>query len=185
MAGARSVVNWLVGEEGHVLLQLSESTILSVARGVIGAAIIESILIAIGLVVADVPAAGIWTFLVLVLSIIQIPPLLVIVPMVVYVLSASEPFGATVFIICGALAVAVDTFLKPVLLGRAADAPMLVVLMGAIGGMMLSGIVGLFVGAVILTLGWELLQYTLTKGETPESESPHSEQEAVESSGHG
>jgi len=185
MAGARSVVNWLVGEEGHVLLQLSESTILSVARGVIGAAIIESILIAIGLVVADVPAAGFWTFLVLVLSIIQIPPLLVIVPMVVYVLSASEPFGATVFIICGALAVAVDTFLKPVLLGRAADAPMLVVLMGAIGGMMLSGIVGLFVGAVILTLGWELLQYSLTKGETPESESPHSEQEAVGSSGHG
>ena len=185
MAGARSVVNWLVGEEGPVLLHIAESTIRSVARGVLGVAIIESILIAIGMVVADVPAAGFWTFLVLVLSIIQIPPLLVIVPMAVYVLSASEPFGATVFIICGALAVAVDTLLKPVLLGRAADAPMLVVLMGAIGGMMLAGIVGLFVGAVTLTLGWELLQYSLTKDDAPANETPSAEQEAVESSGQG
>ncbi len=183
MAGARSIVNWLVGEEGPVLLHISESTIHSVARGVLGAAIIESILIAIGMVVADVPAAGFWTFLVLVLSIIQIPPLLVLVPMTVYVLSASEPLGATVFIICGALAVAVDTFLKPVLLGRAADAPMLVVLMGAIGGMMLAGIVGLFVGAVVLTLGWELLQYSLTKDDAPASEPPRPEQEVLESSG--
>jgi predicted PurR-regulated permease PerM len=185
MAGARSVVDWLVGEEGPVLLHISESTIRSVARGVLGVAIIESILMAIGMVVADVPAAGFWTFLVLVLSIIQIPPLLVAVPMAIYVLSASEPLGATVFIICGVLAVAVDTLLKPVLLGRAADAPMLVVLMGAIGGMLLAGIVGLFVGAVVLTLGWELLQYSLTKGDAPESEPPHSEQEAVESSGQG
>jgi len=185
MAGARSVVNWLVGEEGPVLLHISESTIRSVARGVLGVAIIEAILIAIGMVIADVPAAGFWTFLVLVLSIIQIPPLLVLVPMTIYVLAASEPVGATVFIICGALAVAVDTFLKPVLLGRAADAPMLVVLMGAIGGMMLAGIVGLFVGAVILTLGWELLQYSLTQGDAPADETPRPEQEAVESSDQG
>jgi len=185
LAGARSVVNWLVGEEGPVLLHLSESTIRSVARGVLGVAIIEAILMAIGMVVADVPAAGFWTFLVLVLSIIQIPPLLVIVPMAAYVLSASGPFGATVFIICGILAVAVDTLLKPVLLGRAADAPMLVVLMGAIGGMMLAGIVGLFVGAVTLTLGWEILQYWLREVDAPANETPRPEQEAAESSGQG
>ena len=185
MAGARSVVNWLVGEEGPMLLHISESTIRSVARGVLGVAIIEAILIAIGMVVADVPAAGFWTFLVLVLSIIQIPPLLVLVPMTVYVLSTSEPFGITVFIICGVLAVAVDTFLKPVLLGRAADAPMLVVLMGAIGGMMLAGIVGLFVGAVVLTVGWELLQYSLTKGDAPADETPRPERETAESSSQG
>jgi len=57
--------------------------------------------------------------------------------------------------------------------------------MGAIGGMMLAGIVGLFVGAVTLTLGWELLQYSLTKGDAPVSEPPHSEQGTVDSSGHG
>jgi len=185
MAGARLLVNWLVGEEGPVLLHISESTIRSVARGVLGVAMIESILIAIGMVVAGVPAAGFWTFVVLVLSIIQIPPLLVVAPMTVYVLSASEPLGATVFIICGVLAVVVDTFLKPVLLGRAADAPMLVVLMGAIGGMMLSGIIGLFVGAVVLTLGWELLQHSLTAGGMSANETPRPAQETVESSDQG
>jgi predicted PurR-regulated permease PerM len=185
MAGARSLVNWLVGEEGPVLLHISETTIRSVARGVLGVAMIESILIAIGLVVAGVPAAGFWTFLVLVLSIIQIPPLLVLVPLTVYVLSASGPLGVTVFIICGVLAVVVDTLLKPVLLGRAADAPMLVVLMGAIGGMMLSGIVGLFVGAVVLTLGWELLQYSLKARDVSANEIPPPAQETAASSDQG
>jgi predicted PurR-regulated permease PerM len=182
LTGARSLMNWLVGEEGPVLLHISETTIRSVARGVLGVAIIESILVAIGMVVADVPAAGFWTFLVLVLSIIQIPPLVILVPMTIYVLSASAPLGATVFIICAVLAVAVDTLLKPILLGRAADAPMLVVLMGALGGMMLAGIVGLFVGAVVLTLGWELLQYSLRAGEESANETPRPAQETEESS---
>jgi predicted PurR-regulated permease PerM len=182
MVGARTVVNWLVGEEGPVMLHISESTIRSVARGVLGVAVIEAILIAIGMVVAGVPGAGFWTFLVLVLSIIQIPPLLVLVPMTVYVLSASEPVGITVFIICGVLAVVVDTFLKPILLGRAADAPMLVVLIGALGGMMLGGIVGLFVGAVVVTLSWELLQHSLRVSNEQASETPSPAREAVESS---
>ena len=129
------------------------------ARGVLGVAIIESILVAIGLIAAGVPAAGFWTFLILVLSIVQVPPLLTLVPLTIYVLSTTGPFGATVFIICGALVVAVDTFLKPILLGRTADAPMLVILLGAIGGMMLWGIAGLFVGAVILVLCWEGLTF--------------------------
>ena len=161
MAGVRLVVHWLVGERGPLLLSMSEATVRSVARGVLGVAIIESILAAIGMMFAGVPAAGFWTFLILVLSIIQIPPLLILVPMIFYVLSTAEPFGATVFVILSILAIAVDTFVKPVLLGRTADAPMLVILMGAIGGMMLAGIVGLFVGSVVLVLGWELLQFSL------------------------
>jgi len=171
LKGARSVVHWLIGEKGPELLHVTETTVRSVARGVLGVAIIESVLVAIGMIVADVPAAGFWTFLILVLSIIQIPPMLVLIPMAIYVLSASEPFGATVFIVLGILAVAVDTFLKPVLLGRAADAPMLVVLIGAIGGMMVAGIVGLFVGAVVLVLGWELLRFSLEEADAPAAES--------------
>jgi len=172
LKGTRSVIHWLIAERGPELLHLTETTVRSVARGVLGVAIIESVLAAIGMIVAGVPAAGFWTFLLLVLSIIQIPPMLVLIPMAIYVLSASEPFAATVFIILSTLVVAVDTFLKPVLLGRAADAPMLVVLIGAIGGMMLAGIVGLFVGAVVLVLGWEILQYWLEGDDAPTSESP-------------
>lgn len=174
--GVCRVMNWLVGERGPLLISLSESTIRSVARGVLGVAIIESILAAIGMVIAGVPAVGFWTFLILVLSTIQVPPLVVLIPMIVYVLSASEPFGAVIFIILSILIVLVDTFLKPILLGRTADAPMLVILMGAIGGMILAGIIGLFVGAVVLMLAWELLQFAMEQSGGPASESPASSQ---------
>ena len=179
-AGTRAVVNGLVGERGPLLLAESETTVRSVARGVLGVAIIESIVAAIGMIAAGVPAAGFLTFLILVLSIVQVPPLLVLVPMIVYVLSAAETFGATVFVICSILVVGIDTFLKPVLLGRTADAPMLIVLLGAIGGMMVWGIVGLFVGAVILVLCWGALEFWVKEGAAPATESPHLPQEPVE-----
>jgi predicted PurR-regulated permease PerM len=180
-AGIRSLVNWLTGERGPLLIAISEATVRSVARGVLGVAIIESIVAAIGLVSAGVPAAGFWTFLILVLSIVQFPPLLVMVPLMFYVLSVAGPFGATVFVICTILVVGIDTFLKPVLLGRTVDAPMLVILMGAIGGMMLVGIVGLFVGAVVVVVGWELLQFSLEEGDAPAVESPPLPQMPMES----
>jgi predicted PurR-regulated permease PerM len=159
VAGARVVMSGLVGERGPLLLAESTTTVRSVARGVLGVAILESIVAAIGLGAAGVPAAGFWTFLILVLSIVQVPPLLTLVPLSIWALAATEPFGATVLVICSILAVGIDTFLKPVLLGRTADAPMLVVLLGAIGGMMVWGIVGLFVGAVILVLCWGAMEF--------------------------
>jgi len=181
VGGTRSAVNWLVGERGSVLLAISEATVRSVARGVLGVAIIESIVAAIGLVFAGVPAAGFWTFLILVLSIVQVPPLLVMIPMLFYVLSIAGPVGSTVFLVCTVLVVGIDTFLKPVLLGRTVDAPMLVILMGAIGGMMLMGIVGLFVGAVVVVVGWELLQFSLEEGGAPVTEPATLPPEPVES----
>jgi len=171
-AGINSLANWLVGERSQLLITMSEETVRSVARGILGVAIIESIVAAIGLVSAGVPAAGFWTFLILVISIVQVPPLLVLVPMIFYVLSVAGPFGSTVFIVCTVLVIGIDTFLKPILLGRTVDAPMLVILMGAIGGMMLVGIVGLFVGAVVVMVGWELLQFSLEEGDAPVAESP-------------
>ena len=160
------------------------TTVRSVARGVLGVAIIESILAAIGMVLAGVPAAGFWTFLVLVLSIVQVPPLLVLVPMIILRILHDRALRCdSVLVICSVLVVAVDTFLKPVLLGRTADSPMLVVLLGAIGGMMLWGIVGLFVGAVILTLCWEGLNFWFKEGDAPATEPPRLSQEAVESTG--
>jgi len=170
VAGSRAVLNGLVGERGARMLAMSKTTVRSVARGVLGVAIIEAIVAGIGLMVAGVPAAGFWTFLILVLSIVQVPPLLPLIPLVVYAYAATEPFGATVLAICAVLAVAVDTFLKPVLLGRTADAPMLVILLGAIGGMMLWGIVGLFVGAVALVLCWEGLEFWVMKRDAPATE---------------
>jgi len=183
LAGLRAVMKGLIGERSPRLLAMSETTIRSVAQGVLGVAIIESILAAIGLVVAGVPAAGFWTFLILVLSIVQVPPLLPLVPLTVYVLSTVEPFGATIFVVLSILVVLVDTILKPVLLGRKADSPMLIVLLGAIGGMMLWGIAGLFVGAVVLVLGWEGLNFWIMESNASATEPPRLSQEPVPSAG--
>ena len=177
LAGIRSIFNGFVGERGPLLLAESETTIRSVARGVLGVAVLESILVAIGLIAAGVPAAGLWTFLVLVLSIVQVPPLISVIPLVIYALATATAFGSTVLIICGVLAVVIDTILKPVLLGRTADAPMLIILMGAIGGMLVWGVAGLFVGSVILVWCWEALDFWVIKDDMP-SPLP---QESVES----
>jgi predicted PurR-regulated permease PerM len=157
--GVLSVLTWLVGDRGEIMVSITQSTVRSVFKGVLGVAIIETILAAIGLVLADVPAAGLWALLILVLSIAQIPPLLTLAPLAIYVVSTSDVVGSTLFILLSVIVVLIDTILKPVLLGRTADTPTLIVLMGALGGMILSGIVGLFVGAVVVVLGWELLQF--------------------------
>ena len=90
------------------------------------------------------------------LAIVQLPPLLVMIPVIVYVFANADTFPAVVFMIWSVLASASDTVLKPLLLGRGVEVPMLVVLLGAIGGMLHSGVIGLFSGAVVLTLGYRL-----------------------------
>jgi predicted PurR-regulated permease PerM len=170
VAAVRALLNGLVGERGPLLLAESETTVRSVARGILGVSIIESILAAIGLIVAGVPAPGFWTFLILVLSIVQIPQLLFLLPMIIYVLSTAGVFASAVFLVCSVLIILIDTFLKPVLLGRSANAPTLVVLLGAIGGMLLWGIVGLFVGATLLVLCWEALEFWVMKDDVAVSE---------------
>ena len=162
VAGTRAVVNRLVGARGPKLVALSEATVRSVAQGVLGVAIIQTLLAAVGLLAAGVPAAGVWAFLVLLLAIVQLPTILILGPIIVYVFSVADPLTATVFAIWSVLVSVSDMVLKPLLLGRGLDVPMLVILLGAIGGLLLSGIVGLFVGAVILVLGYELVEFWVT-----------------------
>jgi predicted PurR-regulated permease PerM len=156
-AAAQNVASSLVGpERGSALTELSILTIRSVAKGILGVALIQAILSAIGLLGAGVPAAGIWTGLVLVLAIIQLPPLLVLGPIAIWYFSVAEPVPATIFLIYAIIVSASDAFLKPMFLGRGVETPMLVILIGAIGGAIAMGILGLFIGAVILALGYEI-----------------------------
>jgi predicted PurR-regulated permease PerM len=104
-----------------------------------------------------VPAAGIWAVAVLIVAIVQLPPWLVLAPIVVWVFSVAEPVPATIFAVYMLIVSLADMVLKPMLLGRGVDTPMLVILLGAIGGAMTMGIIGLFLGAVILALSYELL----------------------------
>ena len=109
--------------------------------------------------IAGIPGWGIWTVLVLCLAVVQLPPLLVLGPVAIWAFSQTGPTtGTIIFAIYAMLVSMSDTFLKPMFLGRGLDIPMPVILIGAIGGVILSGIIGLFVGAVILAIGWKLFR---------------------------
>jgi predicted PurR-regulated permease PerM len=155
----------LVGEEGgEKLAAMAGATIRSVAQGVLGVALIQAALAGIGLIVIGVPYAGIWTLLVLFLAIIQLPTILILGPIIVYVFTITTTVPAVLFMIWSLLVGVSDSFLKPLLLGRGLDVPMLVILLGAIGGMVLSGFIGLFVGAVVLAVGYKLFMLWLNEG---------------------
>lgn len=148
---------------------MTVATVRSVLQGVIGVAIIQTILIAIGLFVMDVPGAPIWTTIILVLAIAQLPPLIVLAPIMIWVFSTADTTTAVIFTVYQLVAGASDSFLKPLLMGRGLDIPMPVILIGAIGGMIMSGIIGLFAGAVILSIFYKLLILWLAQQPEPET----------------
>jgi len=152
-----TIAGRVMGEKGgRGFVELTGATIRSVAQGVLGVALIQSTLAGIGLMVMGVPYAGVWAVLVLLLAVIQLPPILVLGPIAIYVFSVAETVPAVIFLIYSMIVSTSDAFLKPLFLGRGMDIPMLVILLGAIGGMILSGIIGLFVGAVVLAVGYSL-----------------------------
>jgi predicted PurR-regulated permease PerM len=152
----RKLATRLTGKHGDELLDMAASTIRGVAVGVIGIAFIQAILGGIGMILADVPAAGLIAGILLIFAIAQLPPILVLGPVAIYVFSVQSTTVAVIFLIWAIIVTMSDMVLKPLLLGRGVDIPMLVILLGAIGGMLASGIVGLFIGAVILALGYKL-----------------------------
>lgn len=161
---AHSIARRLVGERGDDFANLAELTIRSVARGVLGVAVIQALLAGLGFIFAGVPGAGIWTLLCLILAVVQIGVGLIVIPAIIYVFATGDTLTAVIFLIWSVLIMLLDNVLKPLLLGRGVGVPMLVIFLGAIGGMLLSGIVGLFVGAIVLALGYKLFQVWLNNG---------------------
>ena len=151
----------LIGEKGKEWAKLTALTIRSVATGVIGVAIIQAALSLIGLLIMDVPFSILIAIGVLFLAIIALPPILILGPVIAYVLMQDSSTSAIVFSIYLILVGSADNILKPLLMGRGVDIPMLVVLIGAIGGMLLMGLIGLFVGAVIFALCYKLFMLWL------------------------
>lgn len=153
---ARSLGRRLAGDRGDELTKLSEATVRGVARGIIGVAVIQTTFAGIGLTVADIPGAGIWTLACLLLAIIQLGVAPVMLGAAIYMFSTADTTPAVIFLVYAIVVSASDNILKPLLMGRGLDVPMLVILVGTIGGMLMQGIVGLFIGPVILSLGYKL-----------------------------
>ncbi|MCK5869191.1 AI-2E family transporter [Methylococcaceae bacterium CS1] len=142
-------------DQGLHYTNLAVATIRSVAQGVLGVALIQAILGGAGMYVMDIPGWGLWTVFILILAVAQLPPLLILLPAIVYVFSVADTTPAIIFSIWSIIVSMSDGLLKPLLLGRGMDTPTLVILLGAIGGMIWFGILGLFVGAIALALGYE------------------------------
>jgi predicted PurR-regulated permease PerM len=157
--GSRAIFERVAGPvRGAVLARLSTATIRAVAQGVIGVAFIQAIFIGLALLLADVRAAGVLSIVALVLGIAQVPALVVTLPVVAYIWWSGDYGNAAAIVhtIVLLLAGMADNVLKPLMLGRGVDAPMPVILLGALGGMASHGIPGMFVGATLLALGYEL-----------------------------
>lgn len=161
------------GKRGEDLHRLATLTVRSVALGVVGVAAIQAVLLGVGFLLAGIPAAGLLALVVLVVGILQLPALLVSLPVVAYLWGVADHgtvmnIVLTVYLL---VAGAADNFLKPMLLGRGVSVPMPVVLLGALGGMVGAGIIGLFIGAVVLSLGYELFMewVAMNPDETPEA----------------
>jgi predicted PurR-regulated permease PerM len=156
---AQAIFERIVGvDRGQALLALSAATIRTVAAGVIGIACIQAIAIGLVLFFIKFPMAGLLSFIVLVLAIAQLPALLVTLPVVAYIWYGGDygtitSISSTVVLLIAGL---IDNVLKPLLLGRGVDAPMPVILLGALGGMASRGILGMFLGATLLALGYQI-----------------------------
>jgi predicted PurR-regulated permease PerM len=171
---ARALMIRLVGSTGANLTESAELTIRNVAKGVLGVAVIQSILAGIGFVIAGVPFAGVWIIVCLILAIVQIGILPVSIGVIIYIWSAADTLTATILTIWMIVVGVSDNILKPILLGKGAPAPMLIVFLGAIGGFIFSGFIGLFTGAIVLTLGYKMAMAWLrpVQAESELKESP-------------
>jgi predicted PurR-regulated permease PerM len=164
--------------KGVSLQKLSTATIRSVATGVIGVAVIQALLLGVGFLLAGVPAAGVLALITVFLGIAQLPALILTIPVIAYMWSAGDASTTSniIFSIYLLVAGTSDAILKPLLLGRGVNAPMPIILIGALGGMVTGGIIGLFIGAVLLTVGYKVfMAWVDDESEFNEIEQEHTE----------
>jgi predicted PurR-regulated permease PerM len=147
----------IVPERSKDFMALAGATIRTVAQGVIGVAVLQSLLAGAGLKIAGVPHAGVLAFAVLVLGIVQIGSAPILFPVIIWIWTVKEPGAAVLITIYLVLVGLSDNAIKPLLMGRGLSTPVLVIFMGVVGGTLAHGIVGLFVGPIILAVAWELL----------------------------
>jgi predicted PurR-regulated permease PerM len=166
---AHTLSGRILPESQQGLLALTENTVRGVTLGIIGVAIAQSILAGVGFVVIGIPAAAFWAFACLLLAIMQISIVLVVAPIAIYVFSSHELLPALLFVAWNLPVLALDNVLKPILMGRGVDVPMLIIFIGAIGGFISFGFLGLFFGAVVLVIAYKLLIIWIDEGKPVET----------------
>ncbi len=163
----RAITGRIEGRWDEDFVGMAGATILSVALGVLGVAMVQSAVVGVGVFIAGVPAAGLITLVAFVMAVVQIPMLLLMIIPMIWAFSNLSLLWAIVFTIFAIAASLSDMPLKAMFLGRGVPVPTLVILMGAIGGMVTMGMMGLFIGAMVLGIGYKIFQIWLSGGESP------------------
>jgi predicted PurR-regulated permease PerM len=138
-------------------MQLAGATIRNVSQGVIGVSLLQALLAGIGLIAVGVPGASLIAFLVLILGIVQIGPTVILLPVIIWSWITMETSTALIFTAYMVPVNFVDNILKPIIITRGLKTPMWVIIVGVIGGTLSNGIIGLFVGPIVLAVTWDLL----------------------------
>jgi predicted PurR-regulated permease PerM len=152
---SRKLAIHLFGNKGAEYEALAGATVRSVTTGILGVALIQSLLAGLGFLAVRLPGAGLWALLFLIAAVLQMASL-ALIPAVIYVFATTSAAKAVAFLIWCIVVALIDNVLKPLLLGRGVPVPITVVFLGAIGGFLATGIIGLFVGPIVLSVGYKL-----------------------------
>lgn len=156
VAAGRDFLSRIVPEQSEHFLELAGATIRAVSQGVIGVAIVQALLAGIGFKLAGIPSAGLLAFAVMLLAIVQIGAAIVLLPVIIWIWIDKDFVTALLLTLFLGIVGILDNILKPLVLGHGLTTPTLVIFVGVIGGTLAHGIVGLFIGPIILSLAWEL-----------------------------
>jgi predicted PurR-regulated permease PerM len=152
----KNIVGRVAAGRGEEFVDLAGATIRNISRGIIGIAVLQALLAGIGLLFAGVPAAGLFSFLVLLFGIVQIGPSVILVPLVIWSWFAMDTTMAILFTLYMVPVNLLDNILRP-LVAKGLSTPMPVILIGVLGGTLVHGLIGLFVGPIVLSIAWQLL----------------------------
>ncbi|MBB3741498.1 putative PurR-regulated permease PerM [Rhizobium sp. BK591] len=157
-AAIQVLASRIAGEKGVGFARLAGATVRNVSRGVIGVAFLQALLCGLCFALFDVPGSGPLTFLVLVLCLMQLGPALILLPVIIWAWFSWPMSIALAFTVVTIPIMIIDNILKPILMARGLSTPMPVILIGVIGGTLSQGLLGLFLGPVVLGVFYELLK---------------------------
>ena len=153
----------IFAEQGPEYKELVTATVRSVTNGILGVALIQTLFASLGFWFVGLPGAGLWAGVFLIAAVLQMG-VIVLVPAVIYVFATQSTTHAVLFLVWSVIVGLMDNVLKPILLGRGSKVPMIVIFLGVLGGFIAMNLIGLFVGAVVLSVGYKLFMVWLDEG---------------------
>jgi predicted PurR-regulated permease PerM len=180
-SGVRSFARRLAGQQGEGAINLSEKAIRGVALGIVVTAAVQTTIGGIGLVITGVPVAGVLTAVMFMLCLAQAGPALVLIPAIIWLYGQDGALWGTILLVITIFALAIDNVIRPLLIRKGADLPLVMVFAGVIGGLVAFGILGLFIGPVVLAVSYTLIEAWVL-GDVGGEEAGAPEEEAGEGS---